>query len=179
MRPVVVPRPLWVLGLALVLPFLTFLTLMPLSPASAQAEPAGRAAFPVLQGRTLAGQPFSLEALGWRGQPFELVTVSLDRRRQGRGRLRAAGAHDGFRQGAAADVLARRHQLPLQPAPAYPFARHLPAGQGRPCGGAMRRSRSARSLGPHCRSVVNKPPNRCKNRSHRLTNPPPARKEVC
>lgn len=94
-------RPLLALGLALVLPFFQ---------ATAWAQPTVSAsAPPVLQGRTLSGQPFSLAAMrgkvtlvvfwstdcavcrdkmpelranaqGWRGQPFQLVTVSLDRK---------------------------------------------------------------------------------------------------
>lgn len=94
-------RHLLALGLALALPF---------SQAPAWAQTAGGAgAPPVLQGRTLSGEPFSLAAMrgkvmlvvfwstdcavcrdkmpelranaqGWRGQPFQLVTVSLDRK---------------------------------------------------------------------------------------------------
>lgn len=96
MRASFFKRHLLALGLALALPH---------APAWA-AQPGD---MPVLQGRTLAGEPFSLAALrgkvtlvvfwstdcpvcrdkmpelranaqGWRGKPFELVTVSLDRK---------------------------------------------------------------------------------------------------
>jgi cytochrome oxidase Cu insertion factor (SCO1/SenC/PrrC family) len=98
MRPSFFARHLLALALALALPH---------APAWA-AQPGD---IPALQGRTLAGQPFSLAALrgkvtlvvfwstdcavchdkmpelranaqGWRGKPFELVTVSVDRKLQ-------------------------------------------------------------------------------------------------
>lgn len=91
-------RHLLALGLALALPH-----------APVWAAPPSDV--PLLQGRTLAGEPFSLAALrgkvtlvvfwstdcavcrdkmpelranaqGWRGKPFELITVSLDRKLQ-------------------------------------------------------------------------------------------------
>ena len=100
MRASFLKRPLLALGLALGLA---------LSHAPVWAVQPGDT--PVLKGQTLAGQPFSLAALrgkvtlvvfwstdcavcynkmpelranaqGWRGKPFELITVSLDRKLQ-------------------------------------------------------------------------------------------------
>ena len=98
MRPSFITRILLSLGLAL-----------SLAPLPAVALQAGET--PAIQGRTLAGAPFDLAALrgkvvlvlfwstdcavcrdkmpelranaqGWRGKPFELVTISVDRRLQ-------------------------------------------------------------------------------------------------
>ena len=98
MRPSFVTRALLSMGLALAL-----------APHSALALQAGET--PVIQGTTLAGAPFDLAALrgkvvlvlfwstdcavcrdtmpelranaqGWQGKPFELVSISFDRREQ-------------------------------------------------------------------------------------------------